>query len=123
MASLIEQLQAEALDSRVAVADLLRKAKVVAEKLGVREFAEWVDRELNGYSQDDEFPTYRRLHGEFQAFNPYHGWQPIIFSEPEKVKWLFEPRELTNPAGQIETNRNVDYAFTMTPAGESPFNQ
>jgi hypothetical protein len=115
MTSLIEQLQAEALDSRVPVADLLRKAKVLAEKLGIREFADWVDRELNGYAQDDKFPAYRRLHSEFQAFNPYHGWQPIIFSEPEKVKWSFEPRELVSPAGELEANPDVGYAFVMQP--------
>ena len=38
MASLVEDLQADALDSSVPIDDLLRKAKVVAEKLA---FATW----------------------------------------------------------------------------------
>jgi hypothetical protein len=117
MTSLIDELQAEALDPKVRIADLLRKAKVVAEKLDICEFADWIGREMNGYAQNDEFPAYRKLHSEFQALNPYHGWQPMIFSEPEKVKGLFEPRELVTPAGQIEANPDpdTDYAFVMQP--------
>ena len=37
MSSLVEQLQAEALDPKVSVTDLLRKALVVAKKLGIED--------------------------------------------------------------------------------------
>jgi hypothetical protein len=113
MESLIQELQAHALDRSVLVSDLLLKAKVVAEKLDIAELREWVSRELDGYSQKDEFPAYRKIHGDLQAFNPYQGWQPILFSNPEKVSWLFEPRVLTTPAGQLEDAHGDDTEFSF----------
>lgn len=117
MASLVEDLQADALDSSVPIDDLLRKAKVVAEKLGIRDLADWVEHELSGYGPDDEYPEYRKVHGEFQALNPYHGWQPIIFDEPAKAKWAFEPRLLNSPVGELEGRSSDNYgvAFTLKP--------
>jgi hypothetical protein len=49
MASLIEELQHDALNSNVRVGDLLRKAKIIAVKLDLPEFEKWVENELNGY--------------------------------------------------------------------------
>jgi hypothetical protein len=115
--SLIEELQAQALDRSVPVDDLLLKAKVVAEKLDIPELREWVNRELNGYGQNDQFPEYRKVQGDLQAFNPYHGWQPIIFPEPGKVKWLFEPRIVNSPAGQLEGAKDdVEFSFNIEPS-------
>jgi hypothetical protein len=118
MASLVEELQAEALDSSVPIDDLLRKAKVVAEKLGIRDLADWVERELTGYGLLDEYPEYRKVQGEFQAFNPYHGWQPIIFEKSEKTKWAFEPRLLNSPVGELEerSSDKYDVVFTLQPS-------
>ena len=64
MASHVEELQAEALNSSVPVDDLLRKAKIVAEKLDIRDFADWIERELTGYGEQDEYPVYRKVQGE-----------------------------------------------------------
>jgi hypothetical protein len=50
MTSLVEELQRDALDSSVSVLDLLRKALVVATKLNIDEFKEWIELELKGYS-------------------------------------------------------------------------
>lgn len=116
MSSLIEELQAQALDPSIPINDLLRKAKVVAEKLDIAELREWVDRELNGYGPTDQYPEYRKIHGEFQAFNPYHGWQPIIFPNPEGLGWLFEPRLINSPVGELDTaSGDGDFAFTLQP--------
>lgn len=78
---LILQIQQAALDSQSSVTDALRKAKVACTKLGLGEFGNWVDRELNGYMgvPGRELPKYRILNGTPEAYNPYHGWQPIIF--------------------------------------------
>ena len=54
--SLVEQLQAESLNSRVATEDLLRKAKVVAAKLDLLDFQAWIECELNGYTEKDKLP-------------------------------------------------------------------
>jgi hypothetical protein len=78
MASLIEQLQADALDSSAPITNLLRKAKTAAAKLGAAEFSTWIEHELSGYPADAEIPKYRQLHAHLKYVNPIHGWQPII---------------------------------------------
>lgn len=76
MSSLVLELQADALDPSVSVLNLLRKALVVAKKLGVQEFQSWIELELDGYD-DMPIPEYRSIRGQIRAWNPYHGWQPI----------------------------------------------
>jgi hypothetical protein len=56
MTSLVEELQKDALNSSVSVLDLLRKALVVATKLNIDEFKEWIELELKGYSDKKRFP-------------------------------------------------------------------
>lgn len=34
---------------------------------------------MNGYKNLDKIPDYRLLRGEVKAWNPYHGWIPVIF--------------------------------------------
>lgn len=46
MVSLVEQIQADALDRTVPVTDLLRKAKVVAIKLDLPDLLAWSEAEL-----------------------------------------------------------------------------
>jgi hypothetical protein len=42
-----------------AVATLLRKLKIVASRSGAGRLADWVERELNGYTDDTDLPRYR----------------------------------------------------------------
>jgi AbiTii len=93
--SLVEQLQADALDRGVPVGDLLRKAKVVAAKLDLKEFLAWSDHEISGYGPEDKVPPYRMVQGEAYGFNPYRGWQPVIFPNAEVRR-----RITTQPNGQ-----------------------
>jgi len=78
------ELQREALDQSVAVSELLRKALVVARKLKLGEFQQWVDNELNGYK--DEVPDYRVASGQARGWNPYNGWIPLIFEDPKEAE-------------------------------------
>lgn len=80
---LILQIQQDALNKDVSVTDALRKAKVACTKLGLLDFGKWVDQELRGYVDIPvtKLPEYRKLHGIPEAYNPYHGWQPLIFQE------------------------------------------
>lgn len=81
MASVVIQLQQEALDAKVPVSDLLRKALVVARKLGQREFQTWIEQELNGYAGTKDAPGYREVKGQVRGWNPYRGWIPLIFED------------------------------------------
>ena len=78
MSGIVIDLQQQALSSEIDVLVLLRKAYLVARKLDLKEFEEWVSNEQNGYRTLD-VPTYRVVRGEVKAWNPYHGWIPVIF--------------------------------------------
>jgi hypothetical protein len=99
MASLVEQLQAEAMNLSLPVVGLLMKMKALATKLDLKELLEWVDRELAGYAITDDIPAYRMVQGEFKVWNPYHGWQPIFFPKSVKVP---ATRGVTSPIGELE---------------------
>ena len=58
--TLVREIQVGATDNATPLSDLLRKAKILAVRLGNRRLEEWVDRELNGYSTSDPLPPYRR---------------------------------------------------------------
>ncbi len=77
MSSLVLELQWDALNPSVSALTLLRKALVVATKLNIEEFQEWIELELNGY-KGEPIPEYRKMKGQLRAWNPYHGWQQII---------------------------------------------
>jgi AbiTii len=77
---LILQIQEAVLDSKSSVTDALRKAKIACAKLGLTDFGNWIELELNGYTEMDELPKYRMLYGRPQGYNPVRGWQPIMIS-------------------------------------------
>jgi hypothetical protein len=76
VSSLVLELQSDALNSSVSTLDVLRKALVVARKLGIEKFQKWIELELEGYD-GSPLPKYRSTRGQLRAWNPYHGWHPI----------------------------------------------
>lgn len=80
MSGIVIELQKEALDETVSIESLLRKAYLVAKKLKLKDFEEWINQEQNGY--DGQLPEYRNVSGEIKAWNPYHGWIPVVLSTP-----------------------------------------
>ncbi|MCG3783318.1 hypothetical protein [Delftia acidovorans] len=57
--SLLRQIQDAAIDSSIDLPSLLRKCKVLANRLGSDDFKIWVERELSGYDNVDSIPEYR----------------------------------------------------------------
>lgn len=59
--SLLQQIQDEAVDSNYDLGNLLRKCRVLAQRLGNEDLKEWVRCELNGYLGDmeEDLPEYR----------------------------------------------------------------
>ncbi len=47
--------------------EALFKTKIVLHKIGHKELVEWVNNELNGYSESDQLPPYRILHAQVLA--------------------------------------------------------
>lgn len=59
--SVLDEIERDALDSNVPVADTLRKVVALGGKVGSTELREWASRELRGYiGTDAELPGYRK---------------------------------------------------------------
>ena len=71
---LLHEIQDGAAEDTVSLGTLLRKVKLLASRIGVKEIGEWAGRELSGYGSIAELPPYR---GPFEAtvlgnaFGPY----------------------------------------------------
>src|SRR5438874_5028308 len=62
--SLIREIQDGATEDSVSLGPLLRKTKLLAARIGVKEIGVWAERELSGYGGTEELPPYR---GPFEA--------------------------------------------------------
>jgi len=91
---LVIQLQQLATDNSTDITELLRKALLVATKLGLQPFRDWVSRELQGYEENaGNLPVYRKLNGTLKI--RYRRLTPFIpTSEEIKSQTLEVP--LTN---------------------------
>lgn len=96
MSGAIVELQRAASDSKHSVSDLLRRALVIASKLGLADFEAWVRRELNGYPPDSEVPGYRKLRGFPVALNPVRGWVPIQAADAASMRDIAEMKIVTS---------------------------
>jgi hypothetical protein len=102
MDSVIVQLQRDALNRKVPITDLLRKAFIIARKLKITEFEKWVSNELNGYENAQDIPEYRKVDGSVKAWNPYHGWQPVFFPNSE-IQQALSIRPCNQTIAEIES--------------------
>lgn len=59
--SLLSEIQADVIEANADIPAVLRKCKVLAVRLGSKDFQLWVDYELNGYPSENETPDYRIL--------------------------------------------------------------
>ena len=57
--SLLEEIRTDLTNQSADLSNTLRKAKILASAIGVPEFKDWVDSELNGYEDRDKLPDYR----------------------------------------------------------------
>lgn len=115
MSGLVLELQADALNRKVAVSDLLRKTLVVTRKLGVSHMTGWLTDELNGYGPEAEVPHYREVRGQVKVWNPYHGWQPVNFGDTEMAEKL-STRKIMQPVGELDSlNTKQDGGYLQIP--------
>jgi len=59
--TLLHQIQMEAVDGDYDLASLLRKCRVLAQRLNNSDLKQWVVNELDGYGTEAELPSYRVL--------------------------------------------------------------
>jgi hypothetical protein len=76
------------------LSEALLKTKVLLHKIGKKELAQWVNKELDGYQRDSVLPAYRILpsHVKGNVANPARRYQsfpiPIGHLKPEERKHL-----------------------------------
>ena len=92
---------------------------MVASKLHINEFRDWIDKELNGYRDDDKLPEYRAIRGEIKARDHYGQWIPFQFRDVHTNEVLSR-RYINQPIGQIEhlikkDNPNTSIAISYPP--------
>lgn len=92
MRSIVLDLQQEVISQDCDIVNALRKAHLIAVKLGLEEFDNWILNELNGYSSQKDCPDYRKIHVVLRGFNPYHGWIPTMINDPEFEKMISEKK-------------------------------
>lgn len=97
----IKELQEQINNKEISVSSLLRTAKIIASKLEQNDFLNWVEKELNGYSDKEKVPDYRIVKGIPQGFNPYRGWIPYLNTNKENQKLISE-RGVKQPIGALE---------------------
>lgn len=100
MSSIVLDLQQEVLNENCNALNALRKAHLIASKLHLSEFDSWINSELNGYSDYNSVPEYRKVSGSIKAWNPYHGWIAVVVQDGKLEETLCQ-RRLGDPVGDI----------------------
>ena len=94
-------------DPSGSLTDALLKTKVLMHAIGHKELAEWVNAELNGYSQDKPVPKYRvigtRVMGVIQNCHMIYKGQALPTAHlPDEVQTLLQKYELRESISVLE---------------------
>ncbi len=88
MASLVKELQRDALDSSISISDLLRNALIIARKLNLKKIQQWIELEFIGYGKREDIPWYRTIRCRTGKWTPYRGRIPAKTEDGELVEIL-----------------------------------
>ena len=100
MGGIVLELQNEIVSSNCDVVNILRKAHLIASKLKLADFDQWIQHELNGYPDQESCPEYRKIHGSLKALTPYHGWIPALIQDNKFEKIICE-KKIANSISEI----------------------
>jgi AbiTii-like protein len=117
--SLVIELQRLAMDSNTPISELLLRAKTVAAKLNLSDPLKWIEHEINGYPPNAEIPLYRHIPSEMRVQNPFHGWQPVVWTEDvEPLQKHFASADIRIPIAQAEEHSRAKGAIhaSLAPA-------
>lgn len=99
MNGIVLELQKEAMDKKADIESLLRKSYVIARKLKLPEFQEWIQCEQEGYGKK-EVPEYRMIQGQLKALNPVRGWIPVVM-DSAVAESAFTKTKLQNSVSEL----------------------
>ena len=113
--SLLDEIRSDLVNESANLSNTLRKAKILASAIGLPEFREWVDFELNGYTDRDSVPSYRR----FRPINLGTFTGPLqsgannvmlpTYNLPEMVKEFAENLVFFDGVGALEAQTSNSY--------------
>ena len=113
MKSIVIRLQEIASNEDISIKELLRKALIVASKLNLDDFKDWIENEINGYGKNSEIPKYRNVIGEIKAYNPYNDiWIPFIW--PNAPEGVYN-RKINQRISEIEYNLKSTKGILVVP--------
>ncbi len=99
MGSLVLELQKEVMKEDCDVLNLLRKAHLIAAKLDLKQFDEWIKSELNGYRNDNYLtPKYRCIIASLNEWIPFVGWHHV---DNRQIEEMFCTIEIKNSIGWL----------------------
>ncbi len=107
--TLLEKIKVEAVEGSSSLTSLLRRCLLLAAKLNNADFTKWVSSELNGYSNEDGLPAYRRLSADsIGTFVGFGGRQmtnvPIpTCNLPEQIEQYLSSAPFIQSVGSIES--------------------
>lgn len=102
MVGLIEEIQLEAINPSSSITVLLRKVKLAAAKLNLKDVITWVDTELKGVTNAKEAPEYRKVTGDLRNHSRFHPPQPVM-GNPDVVDML-SSTVIYEPISAIESS-------------------
>ncbi len=114
MTGIVLQLQQLAADGETSAGDLIRKARMVATKLKLTEFNDWLGHELHGYSAETKVPEYRVMHGDLRARNPMNGVLMPVRFDPDLTE-KFSRVECRESIGSLEELLNAESDSLQVP--------
>lgn len=115
--SLLDEIRSDLVNESASLSNTLRKAKILASAIGLREFREWIDSELSGYSDREDVPSYRRFKptnlgtfsGPFQS-----GVKNMVlptYNLPPEVKDFAENLFFFDGVGTLEAQASDDHQW------------
>lgn len=114
MNGIVKELQRDILNKDCDIINSLRKAHIIASKLNLTEFDNWINFELNGYKDRNDVPSYRYVDGVLKAFNPYIGWIPTAISDYDFEKTITHHKvseSVSSIIKLIEQNKEICINF------------
>ena len=94
MDSFILDLQEKIISSECDVTTILRQAHLIASKLELKDFDQWISYELNGYPNPGSCPDYRKVKAKLMARNAFGGLTPVVITDIELEDTISDQRFL-----------------------------
>lgn len=117
---LIQSLQQDILKPDMDISSILRKAKVLASALNNREINVWADRELKGYSSDEELPEYRKFPATNMGFFINDSNTQTLNNVPISLLNI-QNEKIRNSLMNLEIHQGVKFLESAIKSGNKDF--